>query len=129
VGNIVSLVALLLAFPLSLLANLATPKIRNWWAERSKTALENRIRKLEAELRKLEAELEFLNQCPPMSEAEKEILIASSRLGRMVVFAVYCVISSAVAAAIGYIYGLQSRIPHFPPEGLSVLRDVGGCPR
>jgi hypothetical protein len=49
-GLIISICALVLAFPLSLLANLLTPKIKNWWAERSEASMRKRIIKLEEEL-------------------------------------------------------------------------------
>jgi hypothetical protein len=104
-GIILSFITLLLAVPLSVLANLATPTIQNWWAERSKASLENRIRKLEAEL-------EFLNQCPPLPDVKREILIASSRLGRMLMFAVYwAVLAGMVIATV-----IISRVPHYPPS-------------
>ncbi len=49
-GIVLAIVAIVLAFPLSLLANLLTPKIRNWWAERSVAGLKKRIANLESEL-------------------------------------------------------------------------------
>src|SRR5689334_2825347 len=53
IGTILSIVALLLAFPLSLLANLLTPNIKNWWAQRSIKTLQRRIQKLEGDLAKI----------------------------------------------------------------------------
>jgi len=66
-GIILGLVAILLAIPLNLVANLVTPKIRNWWAERSVTGLKRRIAELQNELTKA-------NQYPFISEGEDFIL-------------------------------------------------------
>jgi hypothetical protein len=49
-GIVLGILAIMLAFPLSLVANLVAPKIRNWWARRSAAALSRRIARLETEL-------------------------------------------------------------------------------
>lgn len=49
-GFWIGLLALFLAVPLAVIGNILTPKILNWWAARSRAALEKRIAKLEAEL-------------------------------------------------------------------------------
>src|SRR5438445_11974470 len=49
-GFVISIIALISAYPLSLLANLTTPSLKNWWAERSTASLTKRIGKLEAQL-------------------------------------------------------------------------------
>jgi hypothetical protein len=53
-GIILAIAAIVLAFPLSLLANLVTPKIRNYWAKRSVAGLKKRIASLESELARME---------------------------------------------------------------------------
>ncbi len=68
-GLILSVAALIGAFPLSLLANLATPGIRNWWAERSISSLGRRIVALERELEEIE-------KTPVISDGEERILRA-----------------------------------------------------
>ena len=68
-GLIFSVAALVLAFPLSLLANLLTPKLRNWWAERSVKTLSARINQLEWEL--MDAE-----RFPMMTEVEDRLFAA-----------------------------------------------------
>jgi len=73
-GLILSIAALIGAFPLSLLANLATPGIRNWWAERSVTSLGRRIIALEEELERLE-------KLTVISDGEERILRALTWLG------------------------------------------------
>jgi hypothetical protein len=42
--------ALALMLPVAVLANILTPKLQDWWAQRSMVSLSNRIQKLEAEL-------------------------------------------------------------------------------
>ncbi len=74
VGLILSVAALIGAFPLSLLANLATPSIRNWWAERSISSLGRRIVALERELEEIE-------KTPVISDGEERILRALTWLG------------------------------------------------
>src|ERR1051325_3797535 len=54
-GLIISVSALVFAFPLSLLANLATPAIRSWWATRSISSFKNQIEQLEKKLAEVEA--------------------------------------------------------------------------
>jgi len=72
-GLFISILALILAFPLSLLANLLTPRIRNWWAERSINSLTHRIADLEKELAGL--------QEPVISDGEDRILRAVTWIG------------------------------------------------
>jgi hypothetical protein len=50
-----TMIGIVLAIPLSVLANLFTPKIRNWWATRSRKSLTARIAVLESELVESEA--------------------------------------------------------------------------
>ena len=50
-GILIAVVSILLAIPLSVVANLFTPILRNWWASRSAKTLIRRIEKLETELR------------------------------------------------------------------------------
>jgi hypothetical protein len=49
-GFVLGIAALVLTYPISLLANLTSPAIKNWWAERSVASLQKRIRKLEQQL-------------------------------------------------------------------------------
>jgi len=49
-GFVLSVMALLGAYPLSLLANLTSPILKDWWARRSTKSLEKRVAKLQAEL-------------------------------------------------------------------------------
>lgn len=58
-GIILAIAALVLAFPLTVIGNLVTPKIRNWWAKRSVSTLEARIAKLKAELSKMDGVVPF----------------------------------------------------------------------
>jgi hypothetical protein len=49
-GFVVSIVTILLAVPLSMLANLLTPKVQSWWALTSKKRLARRIRWIKYEI-------------------------------------------------------------------------------
>lgn len=51
---ILAIATVLLAFPLSLAANLATPIIKTWWARRSVASLRDEINYLQTKLAKLE---------------------------------------------------------------------------
>jgi hypothetical protein len=62
-GFVIAVVALLLAYPFSLLANLTSPTVKNWWAARSRAGLQKRIRTLARELAVME-------QNPPLTHAE-----------------------------------------------------------
>ena len=64
---IISIVALVAAYPSSLLANLTTPFIVTWFVRWSRSSLENRIAGLERTLQDLEKE-------PPIDEAQEQIL-------------------------------------------------------
>ncbi len=49
-GVIIGIIALVLAYPLSLLANITSPRLQNWWAARSRRSLAARIKVLESQL-------------------------------------------------------------------------------
>ncbi len=72
-GFWVTLAALVLAIPLSMLANILTPFFVNWLAKRSHVSLNNRIAKLEAQLAEFE-------KFPAITEAEDEILWGLKRV-------------------------------------------------
>jgi len=74
-GIILAIAAIILAFPLSLLANLITPKIRDWWAQRSVAALRARIAMLEQELAKRQV-YELL------PDGEESIMLTILRAGK-----------------------------------------------
>ena len=50
ISLVISIAALVLTIPCSIIANMVTPKLRNWWAARSRQSLEARISTLQAEL-------------------------------------------------------------------------------
>ena len=72
---ILSVLAIVLMYPVGLVINLTTPLVQNWIAKRSKASLEKRISKLETTLTELE-------QYPPTDEVQDRILweIKHSRL-------------------------------------------------
>lgn len=61
------IIALVLAFPVSMLANMFTPLFLNWFAKRTWASLNKRIAKLEAKLAKFEKH-------PAITEVEDHIL-------------------------------------------------------
>jgi hypothetical protein len=66
-SNVLSIAALVLMIPASILANFLTPTFVNWLLSRSKKSLDKRIARLEQRLADLE-------QFPTISEAEDHIL-------------------------------------------------------
>ena len=63
-GFVLSVIALILLVPLNLLSNILTPKIQNWWAERSLANTRRRIQRIEEDL------IEYQE----MSEVDDQIL-------------------------------------------------------
>jgi predicted PurR-regulated permease PerM len=63
-GFVFGLTALILAVPLAITANLLTPPLRNWWAERSVESTRSRLIKLETQL------TEYETKFAQISEAE-----------------------------------------------------------
>ena len=76
---VVSVSALVLCIPLTVFGNILTPKLLNWWAERSIFSTRNRITALEKQLSDYE-------QFQPLSEAEDWILRGIESLGMMGVY-------------------------------------------
>jgi len=66
-GFILSVLALILMYPIGLLINLSTPAVRNWISTWSKSSLEKRIAKLEVDLAEFE-------KYPPITEVEHQLL-------------------------------------------------------
>jgi amino acid transporter len=73
---VISIVALAGAYPLSLLANLTSPSLKNWWAERSVAAIRERIQQLEKQL-------EDYEQYEQLTEGDDYILRATEALGML----------------------------------------------
>jgi hypothetical protein len=80
-GFVISITALLGAYPISLVANLTSPAVKNWWSERSKASLQERIAKLEGQLAEYQ-------QYPTLSEAEDYILRATEALSMLLALCV-----------------------------------------
>lgn len=78
---VLSLAALVGAYPLSLLANLTSPAIENWWAERSVASTRKRIGRLEKQLVEYE-------QFQELGELEELVLKAIGGIGSLVVFCI-----------------------------------------
>lgn len=72
-GFWIGILAILLAYPLALLANVTSPRIENWWAARSAKALRERISHLERRLA-------FIKRQELLSEYEEIVLRSLARL-------------------------------------------------
>lgn len=79
-GVFLGALALLLMFPANIVANLVTPKLKNWWSERSAASTRKRIEKLEKELASSE-------QYKELSELEDYAVKAIEGIG---ILAVVC---------------------------------------
>ena len=64
---ILSILAIVLMYPVGVLINLTTPLVQNWLAKQTYVSLEGRIRKLESALAELEKN-------PPIDEVQNQIL-------------------------------------------------------
>jgi hypothetical protein len=80
-GFVLAIVALVLAYPLDVLAHLTTPVLRNWWAGRSEATLRRRILKLEQEI-------DSANVLPELTKFEDVALMGIKRLGLMIAMSV-----------------------------------------
>jgi hypothetical protein len=89
-GLVLGIAAILLAIPLSVIGNLLTPKFRNWWASRSRSALERRIKALKAELGVMET-------YPALSETEDQILTSGQVTHYLIWSLGYIFIGSSLA--------------------------------
>ena len=66
-GFVLAIATLILSYPIDVIAHLTSPILKNWWASRSRSALEERIKSLKAELGEMEKH-------PALSETEDQIL-------------------------------------------------------
>ena len=86
-GLILGIAAIFLTIPLSMIGNILTPKLLNWWARRSLASLRRRIAGLKKQLMQMEA-------FPVLTETEERIL-ASGEATHFLVFTVgYYVLGS-----------------------------------
>jgi hypothetical protein len=67
-GLIIAVAALVLAVPLSVIGNLITPYLRDWWSRRSAASLKERIATKEKELHRISA-------LPEMTEHEELVTL------------------------------------------------------
>jgi hypothetical protein len=81
-GFVLGVLALLLMLPASIFANILTPKLKNWWAERSVAATRKRIEKLEKELALCEP-------YPLLNELEDSVVKAVEGIGMLLALCLY----------------------------------------
>jgi hypothetical protein len=76
-GTFLALLALILMLPVAVLANLLTPMLKNWWAERSVASLKKRIEKLEKQL------ADYGQNYPLLTPTEHHILRGIEAIGHL----------------------------------------------
>jgi hypothetical protein len=69
-GFWIGIAAFVLAYPFSLLANLTSGRLQNWWARRSQESLKR-------EIGRSKERLALLKQLPLISETEDELIVAT----------------------------------------------------
>jgi hypothetical protein len=74
-GIVIASGSLILMFPVAIVANIVTPKLQNWWAQRSTSTLRARIEKLDMEL------ADYVKNYELMSLTDDYILRGISILG------------------------------------------------
>jgi hypothetical protein len=102
----ISIVTLIAAYPLEVLAHITAPKWKNWWAERSAAAMRKRIENLEKQLADHEQNYEVV------SPVEDMILKGIEATGQLLVLCVQLIV-------VAFVLGIQ----HFAPQSASI-RDV-----
>jgi hypothetical protein len=75
-GMFLAVLALILMLPVSIVANLLTPMLKNWWAQRSAASVRKRIEKLERQLADYE-------QYQELSEGLDYVLMATEALSML----------------------------------------------
>jgi hypothetical protein len=89
---VLSVLAILAAYPIEVLAHITAPKWKNWWAERSEASMKKRVDKLEKQLSHYEEEYKVL------PEVEEAVLVGIEAIGYLVIFCTEVVgMSSAIA--------------------------------
>jgi H+/gluconate symporter-like permease len=78
-------VALVLAIPVGIIANLLTNPLRNWWARRSASRAERRSRELEQHLRSIEAMTQSSRELGLTLAALATLLLITFALGSAVI--------------------------------------------
>lgn len=89
-GIILSIAAIALAIPLSVIGNLLTPKVRNWWAGRSAKAMRRRINELEENLADME-------KYSLISEVEEEMLSMLPKLDMFITETIMLALGAVMA--------------------------------
>jgi hypothetical protein len=85
-GVFLTVAGLILMLPVAIVANILTPKLKNWWAERSITSTQKRIEALEKHL------ADCLSKYGQLSDGEDSILKGIVALGMFGVFSLTMVV-------------------------------------
>jgi hypothetical protein len=97
--------ALILTFPISIIANISTPKILNWWSARSIASLKQRIAKLESNLATVQA-------IPAWSSFEHCVMYALERIAWLIMSVGTLIIGLVIILSVWY-ESSGHRIPDF----------------
>jgi hypothetical protein len=109
---VVGITALILCFPLAVLANIVTPRLQNWWAERSVASIRKRVAALEKQFLANEQEGQSL------SDGEDWILLGIEMLGMLGSFSL-----SMLGATM---FTIAERIPLIDnPHSAPITQSVG----
>jgi len=87
--------ALILAFPISIAANVFTPRILNWWSARSIASLKGRIAKLESNLAAVQA-------IPTWSSFEHCVMYALERIAWLIMSIGTLIIGLVIILSVWY---------------------------
>lgn len=87
--------ALILAFPISITANIFTPKILNWWSARSIASLKQRIAKLESNLAAVQP-------IPTWSPFEHSVMYALERIAWLIMSIGTLIIGLVIILSVWY---------------------------
>jgi len=88
-GFIIALAALILAYPLDVLAHVTSPILRDWWAARSIAALQKRFDVLSARL-------DQLRDVQVIDEVAEQLFVAQERTMLMIGFGVHNLLTGLV---------------------------------
>jgi hypothetical protein len=109
---VLAILALVLMLPLNLFANLVTPILKSWWAERSAAATRKRIAALEKQLSDYELK--------ELSEAEDYILRSTEVLSMLFSFCI-SMIAVVLLILVGYLMPTVSPHDKAPIVALAVI--------
>jgi hypothetical protein len=110
-GFVISIVALVAAYPLDLLAHMTSPRIKNWWAERSVRSLQMRIDKIEKQLAKYDHDKELSDGEYYLLKASEGLALLMGLCVNMVALVLILIVSKGEATLTGFEGVSKDKIP------------------